>query len=213
VRDGEELIEMMEANHPEVQFGVTASWPHYIDGLDGDADLAVLQRSPVDPPGEWDFISVMAYSSYYPPLSRAYYTYSIERMMARLYPEYEPFYLIGVVGYRNEPLLSYDELVRDAHILRAMEAHEIGVFYLGGALRDFGDDFVQRFTTDVNGAGAESIIRIPFSRTASLVVYGVATGDALLDIVGWRGILLALWSALCGMIIRRRAKRLKAGKI
>lgn len=212
VRDGQRLIEVMEKKHPELQFGVTAGWPHYIDGLDGDADLSVLQRSPVDPPGGWGFISVMAYSSYYPRPSRAYYTYLIERMMTRLYPDYQPHYLIGVVGYRDEPLLSYDELVRDAHILRAMEAHEIGVFYLGGALQDFGDDFVQRFTTAVNETGAQSTVRIPFSRTASMVVYGVAAGDALLDIVGGRGVFFVVWLVLCGLIVRHRAKTEKRRK-
>jgi hypothetical protein len=154
----------------------------------------------------------MAYSSYYPRPSRAYYTYLLERIMTRLYPEYQPFYLIGVVGYRNEPLLSYDELVRDAHILRALEAHEIGVFYLGGALQDFGDDFVQRFTIAVNGTGAESTVRIPFSRTASMVVYGVAAGDALLDIVGGRAVFFAVWLVLCGLIVHHRAKKEKRRK-
>ena len=74
--------------------------------------------------------------------------------MTAFYPEYQPSYLIGVVGYSNGPLLDHAELARDAHILRAMDVQEIAVFYLGGALRDFGDDFVQRFVAAVNGADA-----------------------------------------------------------
>jgi hypothetical protein len=210
VHNGAHLIEMMEEEYPELELGVTANWPHYIDSFDKDADLSVVQRSPVDPPGGWDFISVMAYSSYYPPPWRAYYTYLIERIMARLYPDYQPSYLIGVVGYQNEPLLDYDELVRDARISRAMGVREIVVFYLGGALQDFGDDFVQRFTAAVNGTGADLTVKVPFSRPASMVVYGIAAADALLDIFSWKGVFFVAWLVLSGITVYRRAEREKA---
>ena len=45
VHDGEQLIAVMEEEYPEMAFGVTASWPHYMDSFDKDADLSILQRS------------------------------------------------------------------------------------------------------------------------------------------------------------------------
>ena len=60
------LLDRLHHRSPELQIGVTAMWPQYVDVLDGDTDLALLLRSPVNPPGNWDFINLMTYSSYYP---------------------------------------------------------------------------------------------------------------------------------------------------
>ena len=47
--------------------------------------LALLMRSPVNPPGNWGFVNLMAYSSYYPPNWRDYYVYLHETAMIRVY--------------------------------------------------------------------------------------------------------------------------------
>jgi len=201
VRDYESLIERMKREYPDLSLGVTADWTYYIDTLDGDADLSIVQRSPVDPPGTWSYTNAMIYSSYHPPAWRAYYVYSIEQAMARRCPDCQRSYLIGVVGYAADPLLDFDDLVRDARLSRAMGAQEIVVFYLNGALRDFGDDFVRRFATAVNNTDPELVVQVPFSRPASLILYGVTFADALLDVHSWKGLLLAAsWIVFSGAI-------------
>jgi hypothetical protein len=107
------LINTLHSEYPELHIGVTATWPHYLDGLDGDSDLSVVMRSPVDPPGEWDYINLMTYSSYFPPAWRAYYVYLAERAMARRYPSARVSHLIGLAGGGMpwEHPLSFDDLV------------------------------------------------------------------------------------------------------
>jgi hypothetical protein len=201
VRDYEDLIGKIKEKYPDLSLGVTADWTYYIDTLDGDADLSIVQRSPVDPPGTWDYMNAMIYSSYYPSSWRAYYVYSVERAMARCCPDCQRSYLIGVAGYSLDPLLDFDDLVRDAQLSRAMGTQEIVVFYLNGALRDFGDDFVRRLTTAVNGTDPGLTVQVPFSRPASLILYGITFADALLDVRSWKGLLLATgWIVASGAI-------------
>ncbi len=75
VGDMHEALDDLHRQYPELQFGVTAGWPQFVDVLDNDSDLALLARSPVNPPGNWDFVNLMAYSSYYPLSWRDYYVY------------------------------------------------------------------------------------------------------------------------------------------
>jgi hypothetical protein len=173
VQDYKDLIEETKEEYPNLNLGVTADWTFYIDTLDGDADISIVQRSPVDPPGTWDYMNAMIYSSYHPPSWRAYYVYSVEQAMARRCPECRRSYLIGVVGYSADPLLDFDDLVRDAQLSRTMGAQEIVVFYLNGALRDFGDDFVRRLAEAVNSTDPDLVVQVPFSRPASLILYGI----------------------------------------
>lgn len=209
VRDYEDLIRRIKKEYPDLSLGVTADWTYYVDTLDGDADLSIVQRSPVDPPGTWDYTNAMIYSSYHPSSWRAYYVYSIERAMARRCPDCQQSYLIGVVGYSADPLLGFDDLVRDAQLSRAMGAQEIVVFYLNGALRDFGDDFVHRLTMAVNSAAPDLTVQIPFSRPASLILYGITLADALLDVRSWNGLLLAVGWMIASGIIAFRATQFK----
>jgi hypothetical protein len=203
VHNFDNLIELMEDKYPDLSLGITANWPQYTDSLDGDSDICILARSPVDPPGNWDYINVMTYSSYYPPSWRAYYVYLVEQAMARRYPARQSSHLIGVVGYKMEPsLLDFDDLVRDARLSRAMGVQEIVVFWLNGALTDFGDDFVRRFTTAVNDVEHDLTVEVPFSRPISMLLYSMAVLDALLDVRSWRGLLLIGWIACSGIIVR-----------
>ena len=54
MQDYKDLIEETKEEYPDLDLGVTADWTFYIDTLDGDPDLSIVQRSPVDPPGTWD---------------------------------------------------------------------------------------------------------------------------------------------------------------
>lgn len=201
VQDYKDLIEETKEEYPDLDLGVTADWTFYIDTLDGDPDLSIVQRSPVDPPGTWDYTNAMIYSSYHPPSWRAYFVYSVEQALARRCPDCQRSYLIGVVGYSADPLLDYDDLVRDARLSRAMGTQEIVVFYLNGALRDFGDDFVRRLAEAVNNTDPDLVVQVPFSRPASSILYGITFADALLDVRSWKGLLLALgWMVSSGVI-------------
>ena len=122
----------------------------------------------------------------------------------RFCPDCQRSYLIGVVGYSADPLLDFDDLVRDARLSRAMGTQEIVVFYLNGALRDFGDDFVRRLAEAVNTTDPDLIVQAPFSRPASLILYGFNFADALLDVRSWKGLLLATgWMVASGIIAFR----------
>jgi len=199
-----DLIEEMHRDYPDLRIGVTATSAHYLDGLDGDPDLAVAMRSPVDPPSGWDFLNAMTYSSYFPPDWRAYYVYMVERGMARRYPSEQISHLIGLVGggFPWEPVLDFDSLVRDARLSRALGVREIVVFQLDGALQQFGQDFIRRLTSAVNGPQSDLIV--PFSRPASTLVYSAAVADALFDVRGPWGWLWIIWTIMSGLIIRFR---------
>jgi hypothetical protein len=189
-------------NDPDLRLGVTAMWAHFVDVLDGDADLTIIMRSPLDPPGEWDFVNLMTYSSYYPESWRPYYVYVLERAMGQLYPAERVSHLLGLVGggMPGEPVMSFEELVRDARISRALGVREIAVFQLDGALQVFGDDFVRRLNEAVNGEGSIEPVSVPFSRPVSILFYGIAVADSLLDAVDSRMWLLVLWIGVSGIL-------------
>jgi hypothetical protein len=197
-----ELQADLHRSYPTLRLGVTAMWAHYFDPLDGDADLSIVLHSPLDPPGGWDFINLMTYSSYYPESWRPHYVYVLERALARLYPAKQVSHLLGLVGggMPGEPVMSFEELVRDARISRALGVREIAVFQLDGALRMFGEDFVRRLNEAVNGAGSIGPVNISFSRPVSILFYGVAAVDSLLDALRSRTWLLVLWIGVSGLL-------------
>ena len=198
------LIDTFHDQYPNQQIGITAVWPLYIDGIDGDNDLAVLWRSPVDPPGKWDFVNVMVYSSFLPKNHRAYWVASTERYMTRRFPSNQVSFLIGLVGggFPWEPLLDFDSLVNDALICRALGADEIVVFQIKGALQSFGNDFVQRFATAVNEPRANLTASVSFSRPTSVRHFAYALLDAILDIRGPKIWFWLLWTASSGFFTR-----------
>ncbi len=205
-----DFITWMKMEHPKLRLGVTANWPWYLDRLDGDADLARTQRSPVDPPGGWGFLNVMTYSSYVPASWRAYYVYVVERAIALQYDTDRPSHLIGLVGggFPWEPLLDFDGLVRDAQLSRALGVREIVVFQLNGALEAFGEDFVRRFAEAVNNAPVDLNVDIPFSRPASVLIFSVLVVDALFDARrhgGWPGV---SWLIVSSIITKWATARL-----
>jgi hypothetical protein len=212
VREQAALQRALRAQWPGLRLGVTAHWAWFVDGLDGDADLARAQRSPVDPPGGWDFVSVMSYSSYLPPADRAYYLVLVERALARLYPQARPSHLIGLVGagMPGEPLLSAAELVRDAQLSRALGAPEVVVFQLNSALEAEGPRFVADLNAAVNRE-APRTLTAPFSRLASGYVFLVCAADGWLNVVGDYGYVWLIYFALCGGatagVTRRDVKR------
>ncbi|MBI3942530.1 MAG: hypothetical protein HY326_05905 [Chloroflexi bacterium] len=189
------LVQEIHQTYPGLSIGVTANWHLFLDRLDEDADLSIVERSMVDPPGNWDFSIAMTYSSYLPVSWRPYYVYIINRAISHLYPEKPPARLIGLVGggFPGEPLLDFEGLVQDTRIGRAVGAREIVVFQLNGALQVFGEDFVGRLNTAVNNPAPNTVVIVPFSRPASLIFFGTMVADALLDIRGWPGILLLIW--------------------
>jgi hypothetical protein len=197
-----ELQADMRHDYPELQLGVTAMWAHFFDRLDGDADLSIVMRSPLDPLGSWNFVNLMTYSSYYPESWRPYYVYLLERAMTRLYPREQVSHLLGLVGggMPGEPTMSFDELARDARISRALGVREVAVFQLDGALQSFGDDFVRRLNEAVNGEETIGPVNVPFSRPVSIMFYGIAVADALLDAVHSRTWLLVLWIGASGWL-------------
>ncbi len=193
----QQTIAELQQAHPDLTMEVTAFWPLYLDGLDGDDDLAVAVRSPVDPPGNWDVLNLMAYSSYVPVAHQPYKVVVLERMMLRRYPNREVTFLIGLVGggFPWEPLLSYQGIVRDARLSRALQVEEAVVFHLDNALTQLGHDFVGRLSQDVNGTSTETVIAVPFSRRVSLENYGIALADAVLDLRG------RLWQVGTGWLL------------
>ena len=203
VKKLEQFKAEMAKNHPSLDLGVTAFWTLYLDGVDGDPDLSILSRCPANFPGSWDFINIMAYSSFFPSPWRAYYMYLVERIMSQRYRNNPPSYLIGLVGSAGpgEPLMGYDDLLRDARISRALSAREVVVYRLDSALTDFGDDFVVRLDSAVNDVPPEFIVDVPFSRPVSLLVYGVLVADSFQDARGWRGLLILVWAIMSGLVI------------
>ena len=189
------FIDTFHAQYPDQKIGVTAVWPLYVDKIDNDNDLAVLWRSPVDPPGGWDFVNVMVYSSFLPENHRAYWVTSTQRYMIHRFPSSQISLLIGLVGggFPWEPLLDFDSLVDDALICRALGADEIVVFQINGALQSFGNDFVQRFATAVNEPKENLTVTISFSRPSSIRHFTYALLDAILNVRGPQFWLWLLW--------------------
>jgi len=203
----QELLTTMHMQHPQLQTGVTALGMHYLDALDGDTDESSYLRSTVVPVEAWGFINQMTYTSYLPTAERAYYLYLAERALRSAYPRQQVSYLIGLVGQGmpGEPLLTYDELVFDARLSRAIGAPEVAVFQLDGALTVFGQDFVQRLTSAVNATEAELVV--PFSRRSSFLIYGALLLDTLLDLQrSPTQIALLLWGGL-SLIIAQQFNR------
>ena len=199
-----DMVAESDVANPDLEIGVTAAWPLYLDALDGDNDLATVMRSPVDPPGNWGFINLMAYSSYFPADWGPYYVRSLQRAMSARYPARDVSYLIGLVGggFPWEPVIDFDTLVRDARILQALGAPEIVVFQLNGALKQFGPDFVRRLTAAVR---TDDPVDVPFSRGASLLLFGFCAADSLLDLIGPAGLVFIAWMVLAAIIVRMRA--------
>lgn len=188
--------------YPNLQVGLTAGWILYLDGWDGDPDLAIAHRTAVDPP-EWDYLSSMTYSSYFKPETRTYLLYLVERAVARRYPGREIVHLLGVAGggMPGEPLLDFDELVRDARLSRALGQREVGVFQLNGLVTEFGPDIVGRLATAVNDPQAPPI-EVPFVRAVSVIIYGALLSDALLDVRGWGALLWLAWGGVCAVFLK-----------
>ena len=120
--------------------------------------------------------------------------------MARLYPPDRLSHLLGLVGEAmpQEPLMNFDELVRDALISRALGVHEAVVFQLNGAVKVFGADFVRRLNEAANGVTASTEVRVPFSRPVSLVFYGTLAADSVLDACHSRTLWLVIWIVISG---------------
>jgi len=122
------------------------------------------------------------------------------------YKKESPSYLIALVGGAGpgEPLMGYDDLLRDARISRAMKAPEIVVYQLNLALEEFGHDFVRRVSEDVNNIPDDMKIRIDFSRPVSGLVFAVLTADAIMDIRSWKVIFLLLWIVISAFLLKRK---------
>lgn len=209
-----ELISTIGQSRPSLQLGFTANWPQYVDLFDGDSDLARILRSPVDPAPRWTYVNLMAYSSYLPdPAWRPYFMYTVERELPRQFAQHPLSYLIGIVGYPPEPLLTFDELVQDARLSRALGADEVVIFRLEGSLKEFGDDFVRRLTLQVNGPASQTPLAVPFARPVSILLFAQLLLDSLLDVVHWPGLLAGLglaalvWLVLNASSIKRRLFR------
>lgn len=206
-RDMQGASEWMRRESPGLTLGVTALWMTYLDRADGDPDWALAERSTVGNPAYWDWTNVMAYSSYIPSADRAYYLYLVAQTIAHLDLNRQPSYLIGLAspGNPGEPVLTFDELVRDAQISRAMGVQEIVVYKLDDRmLQSFGPDFVRRLNSAVNEPASGQALQVPFSRYASLSVYGLLVIDAVLDVGGWGRIGLVGWMVLSGWVAWRR---------
>jgi hypothetical protein len=195
-------------DYPDLPAGVTANWASYVDGFDGDPDMAFIMRAPVDPPGGWQFYNLMTYTSYFPAEERAYDVWLMERGLARRYPDARISHLIGLVGggFPGEPVLPFDDLVRDARLSRGMGVREIVVFQLNGALQQFGDDFVARFVAAVE-APEPAAVDVPFARGASVACYAVVLLDALLDLRGPAGWGVLACGALAALFLQRVRQR------
>ncbi|MCP4361375.1 MAG: hypothetical protein GY796_25475 [Chloroflexi bacterium] len=204
----ESFLSDYQQAYPDLPIGVTAAWQLHLDKLDGDQDLSILYRAPVDPPDSWNFASVMNYSSYYPSSMRPYLVSRTIHNMAYRYPDKLVSHLIGLVGggFLWEPILDFEDIVQDGRIARALGAEEIVVFQLKGAVEDFGEDFVLRFATAVNNPPTEEPIHIPFSRLASLWLTFFALLDAFLDLVGFCWQLTIVWMGISLILVLLHSK-------
>lgn len=204
VHSYDSLITSLNQTQPNLQLGFTAMWPQYVDQWDGDSDLARILRSPIDPAPRWTYLNLMAYSSYLPdPAWRPYLLYVAETQLSHQYPNQPISYLIGIVGHPTEPLLTFDELVRDARLSRALGANDVVIFRLQGALQQFGPDFVRKLTSQVNDP-AQTPPSIPFARPVSLLLFAQLFLDSLLDLSHWPGLLALAWAFLIALRVRQR---------
>lgn len=204
VADLGELLRSIHTNYPGQRLGVTAVPSLYLDRMDGDADLSIVFRSSVDPPGNWDFINSMTYSSYYSLTQRAYYVYMVERALARLYPDQQPSHLLGLIdqGMPGEPIIGFDDLVRDARLSRALGVPEVVVFKLSDrVLQEYGPHIVRQMDTAVNEIPVDSIVEVPFSRGGSFLVYGALLADTILDVLSWRVLLFIGWTLTSAIVV------------
>jgi hypothetical protein len=64
----------------------------------------------------------------------------------------------------------------------------------------FGEDFVRRLNGAVNGEEVIGPVNIPFSRPVSILLYGTAVADSLLDALYSRIWLLVLWIGVSGIL-------------
>ncbi|MCL4267091.1 MAG: hypothetical protein KJ069_28185 [Anaerolineae bacterium] len=208
----EAFLQEFHAVNPRMPLGVTASWPLFADQLDGDSDLAAFYQTAVDPPGNWGFVSVMNYTSYYPASWRPYLLARIIWGMERLYPEQSPIHFIGIAGggFPWEPVLTFEDAVANARLSRALGVSEVVVFQLKGALDKHGEDFVERLHAAVNET--DGTITLPFSRLASLWLFGTAVLDAMFDLLVGRLWLLLVWAAINFSIIWRQERQFKRAK-
>jgi hypothetical protein len=149
----------------------------------------------------------MNYTSYYPASWRPYLLARIVWGMEQLYPEREPIHLIGIVGggFPWEPVLTFEEVAADARLSRALGVPEVVVFQLKGAMEKHGDDFVSRLDTAVNHT--EGTVSLPFSRPASIWLFGTAALDALFDLFGARLWLALVWLVVSLMVVWRQSHR------
>jgi hypothetical protein len=209
VEDMRGLIVNLHHEQPNLAIGMTAGWPSYVDRLDGDADLSIVLRTLVEPPGGWDFVNLMAYTSYLPADWRAYYIYLYERALMRLYPEGQTSFLLGLFGTSSIDYgdgLEFSEMVRDARLSRVLGAKEIVVFHLDSMLQVYGNSIVRKLNDAVNGPAGESIA-VPFSRPVSMLFYAQAAVDAFLDLRGSRAVIWLGWFVVCGVLILSRMKK------
>lgn len=101
-------------------------------------------------------------------------------------------------------MLEFEEVVADARLSRALGVPEVVVFQLKGALDKHGDDFVERLYTAVNET--DGTVTLPFSRPASLWLFGTAVLDALFDLVMGRLWLALFWAVISFGIIWQQNK-------
>jgi hypothetical protein len=99
----------------------------------------------------------------------------------------------------------YDFRLAALALLQDLEASGGRIYlHFDGAHQQFGPDFVRRFTAAVNSPQPEVVV--PFSRPASLLIYGAAVADALLDARGLWDWLWIVWAIVCVFTVRTRRR-------
>ncbi|MFN8594925.1 MAG: hypothetical protein U0559_01890 [Anaerolineae bacterium] len=129
-------LERIHRQFPNLQIGVTAMWPQFARWAGWRYRSGDGAAQSVDPPGNWDFINLMTYSSYYPADWRSYYIYVHETALTRLYPAIRRSHLIGLVGagFPGEPLLN-SMIWCGCLAGRALGVQEIVIFQMTDALQ------------------------------------------------------------------------------
>lgn len=98
----------------------------------------------------------------------------------------------GEIGFRR--------LVEDINICRGLGVSEVITFSLGRGLDAFGPDFIQRLAQAID-ASTSSPVDFSFSRAGAITPYGASLWDAVLDLRGWRGLIVLGW---CVIVIAQR---------